>query len=79
MTAPDRDRRLAEAWRALPETPVKARAAGLLADVLSFLADPGCASAQADGVPCDTPHASCDGCRRTLETIDRLRRELLRT
>jgi hypothetical protein len=79
MTTPDRTRRIVEAWSALPETPVKVRAASLLEDVLSFLADPCCASAQADGVPCDSAHASCDGCRRTLETIDRLRRELLRT
>ena len=38
----------------------------LLMEVAEFVREPGCAEAQADGVPCDSVHADCECCGRAL-------------
>lgn len=50
--------------REVPSGPRRAALMQLLRDIVSFVAQPGCAEAQADGVPCDTVTSECAQCRR---------------
>jgi hypothetical protein len=50
--------------REVPSGPRKAALMQLLRDIVSFVADPGCAEAQADGVPCSSVSSECAQCRR---------------
>jgi hypothetical protein len=44
----------------------------LLMAVAEFVREPGCAEAQADGVPCDSASSDCEQCRRVTARLERL-------
>jgi hypothetical protein len=44
--------------------------------LLCIAADPRCAEAQADGVPCGTADANCEDCGRAIAWLARLRAEI---
>jgi hypothetical protein len=45
-------------------------------ELLGIAADPRCAEAQADGVPCGTADANCEDCGRAIAWLARLRAEI---
>lgn len=48
-------------------------------ELLTLAADPRCAEAQADGVPCGSSEADCETCGRALAWLSRLRAEIAKT
>ena len=70
------ERRLVEALRAIPPSPLRDRLAQLVSELADFVAAPGCAEMQADGVPCNSAQASCDECRKLTALLDGLRTRL---
>lgn len=48
-------------------------------ELLTLAAEPRCAEAQADGVPCGTLDTDCERCGRALGWLSRLRAEIART
>jgi hypothetical protein len=44
--------------------------------LLCIAADPRCAEAQADGVPCGTADSNCEDCGRAIAWLARLRAEI---
>ena len=55
--------------REVPSGPRKAALMRLLRDIVAFVAQPGCAEAQADGVPCSTASSDCAQCRRVEDCL----------
>ena len=47
--------------------------------LLTLAAEPRCAEAQADGVPCGTAQNDCEDCGRALAWLARLREEIAKT
>jgi hypothetical protein len=47
--------------------------------LLALAAEPRCAEAQADGVPCGTAQNECEECGRALAWLARLRSEIAKT
>jgi len=47
--------------------------------LLTLAAEPRCAEAQADGVPCGTAQNDCEDCGRALAWLARLRAEIAKT
>ena len=47
--------------------------------LLALLAEPRCADAQADGVPCPQPDISCEECGRALAWVRELRAAIARS
>lgn len=45
-------------------------------ELLCIAADPRCAEAQADGVPCGTADSNCEDCGRAIAWLARLRAEI---
>jgi hypothetical protein len=60
--------------RAVPSSVLKEKALQLFAAVVDFARDPRCSDVQADGVPCDTPSASCEQCLHVDGMLDALRK-----
>jgi hypothetical protein len=60
---------LLERLRGVPPGPLRARLVRLLLDLIGFVREPSCAAAQADGVPCDSAHSSCERCRNVATVI----------
>ena len=70
------ERRLVEALRSIPESPLRDRLMQLVSELADFVAAPGCAEMQADGAPCSSAQASCDECRKLTSLIEGLRTRL---
>jgi hypothetical protein len=78
-----------EAWDAERQLVQKLRAAlpveaqtiffGQLDALLALLAEPRCADAQADGVPCPRADESCDECGRAVAWVRELRDAIARS
>ncbi len=64
--------KLLEAVKDLPP----ARLRRLLDELVKLTAEPRCAEAQADGVPCPTAHNSCEQCAQFAEVLNRVRERL---
>ena len=47
--------------------------------LLTIAAEPRCAEAQADGVPCATGESDCEACGRALAWLERLRAQIAKT
>lgn len=67
---------LLRSLRAIPPSPLRDGLAQLLHDLIAFVENPGCPELQADGVPCDDVHMSCDRCGQMLRLLDGLRGRL---
>jgi hypothetical protein len=70
------ERKLVEALRSIPESPLRERLLQLVSELADFVAAPGCAELQADGAPCSSAQAACDECRKLLGLIEGLRSRL---
>jgi hypothetical protein len=70
------ERRLIEALRAIPQSPLRERFSALVNELTDFVAAPGCAEIQADGAPCTSSQAACDECRKMTDLIEGLRSRL---
>jgi hypothetical protein len=70
------ERRLIEALRSIPESPLRDRLVQLVSELADFVAAPGCAEMQADGAPCNSAQAACDECRKLTGLLDGLRSRL---
>jgi hypothetical protein len=60
------------ALRDIPDSPVRAKISGLLAELVRFIQQPRCLGMQSDGFPCGTPHTSCEECQHMLQVLDDL-------
>lgn len=67
------------ALRDVPEGPLREELLALIDGLLEFVCDPGCAEMQADGVPCASAKAACDGCEKARAVLGRLRDGLHRS
>jgi hypothetical protein len=65
--------RLVAGLREVPSSELKERVLRLFAAVVEFASEPRCAEAQADGVPCETPHTSCEQCLHVDGMLEALR------
>ena len=70
------ERRLVDALRAIPPSPLRDRLEQLVSELLDFVAAPGCAELQADGAPCTSAQVSCDECRKVTALLEGLRSRL---
>jgi hypothetical protein len=70
------ERRLLEALRAIPPSPLRERFQALVAELTEFVAAPGCAEIQADGAPCTSSQAACDECQKMTSLLEGLRTRL---
>jgi len=64
--------RIVMALREIPDSPVRAKVSGLLAELVRFIQQPRCLGMQSDGFPCGTPHTSCEECQHMLQVLDDL-------
>ena len=62
--------------REIPPSRLRDLMTTLVGELCDFVAAPGCAEMQADGVPCPTTDLSCDECRKLTTIIEGLRRRL---
>jgi hypothetical protein len=60
------------ALREIPDSPVRTKVSGLLAELVRFIQQPRCLGMQGDGFPCGTPHTSCEACQHMLQVLDDL-------
>lgn len=70
------ERRLIEAMRAIPQSPLRERFSAFLGELTDFVAAPGCVEMQADGAPCTSSQAACDECRKMTDLLEGLRSRL---
>jgi hypothetical protein len=60
------------ALREIPDSPLRTKVSGLLAELMRFVQQPRCLGMQGDGFPCGTPHTSCEECQQMLQVLDDL-------
>ena len=60
------------ALREIPDSPLRTKVSGLLAELLRFIQQPRCLGMQGDGFPCGTPNPSCEECQQLLKVLDDL-------
>jgi hypothetical protein len=60
------------ALRDIPDSPVRTKVSGLLAELVRFIQQPRCLGMQSDGFPCGTPTSSCEECQHMLQVLDDL-------
>ena len=70
------ERKLVEAIRSIPASPLRERFGELLGELAEFVAAPGCAEMQADGAPCHSAQAACDQCQKMTALLEGLRTRL---
>ena len=70
------ERQLLWALREIAPSPLRDALAALLAELVDFVREPGCAEMQADGVPCPSAQAACEECRRLAAVIEDMRARL---
>ena len=60
------------ALREIPDSPLRTKVTGLLAELMRFIQQPRCLGMQGDGFPCGTPNTSCEECQQLLNVLDDL-------
>jgi hypothetical protein len=60
------------ALREIPDSPMRKKVSGLLAELARFIQQPRCLGLQSDGFPCTTPTTSCEECQHMLKVLDDL-------
>jgi hypothetical protein len=60
------------ALREIPDSPLRQKVSGLLAELVRFIQQPRCLGMQSDGFPCGTPNTSCEECQQMLKVLDEL-------
>ena len=66
------DWKLVMALREIPDSPLRVKVSGLLAELMRFVQQPRCQGMQGDGFPCSTPSTSCEECQQMLDVLDAL-------
>jgi hypothetical protein len=74
----DDELRLVEALRDIAPGAARDELLLLIDDLVAFVADPRCARAQGDGVPCLSAGIACEECRRVSKTLSVLHGSVLR-
>ena len=64
--------KLVMALREIPDSPLRTKVSGLLAELMRFVQQPRCLGMQSDGFPCSTPSTSCEECQQMLDVLDAL-------
>ncbi len=64
--------KLVMALREIPDSPLRVKVSGLLAELMRFVQQPRCQGMQGDGFPCSTPSTSCEECQQMLDVLDAL-------
>ena len=64
------------ALREIPDSPLRQKVSGLLAELARFIQQPRCLGMQGDGFPCGTPTSSCEECQHMLKVLDDLAERL---
>jgi hypothetical protein len=70
LTVPEVE--LIHGLRDIPDSPLKSRILVAIEDLVRLGQAPGCADAQADGVPCGCGQSQCETCAGALERVDAL-------
>jgi hypothetical protein len=70
------ERKLLMTLRDIPASRLRDLMTTLVGELCDFVAAPGCAEMQADGVPCPTSDAACDECRKLTTILEGLRSRL---
>ena len=70
------EQKLLLALREIPPSRLRDLMTTLVSELADFVAAPGCAEMQADGVPCPTTDVSCDECRKLIGVLEGLRGRL---
>jgi hypothetical protein len=70
--------RLVSCLRDIPPGAVHEEFVELIEDLVTFVGDPRCPEAQADGVPCASLALACEQCRMVTSTLAGLHRRLHR-
>ena len=60
------------ALREIPDSPLRSKVSGLLAELTRFIQQPRCLGMQSDGFPCGTPDTSCEECQQMLDVLEDL-------
>ena len=71
-TLSDEEWKIVMALREIPDSPMRSKVSGLLAELVRFIQQPRCLGMQSDGFPCGTPHTSCEECQHMLQVLDDL-------
>ena len=58
--------------REVPEGAARDQLLLLIDDLVAFVADPRCARAQGDGVPCASLDTACEQCQSVAQTLARV-------
>ena len=64
--------KLVMALREIPDSPLRVKVSGLLAELMRFVQQPRCQGMQGDGFPCSTPSTRCEECQQMLDVLDAL-------
>lgn len=75
VLSPD-EQKLLWTLREIPPSRLRDLMTVLVGELCDFVAAPGCAEMQADGVPCPTTDVSCDECRKLTLILEGLRSRL---
>jgi len=71
--------KLIAGMRDIPASPLRDLTHELVMALVDYVRDPHCPELQADGVPCETPAADCEECRKVKELLISLRGDMARS
>jgi hypothetical protein len=69
----EREKKILDGLRDLPEGDLKRTAEAFLLELSDQLANPRCASVQADGVPCGQAATDCEQCLTLKQLVQNMR------
>ncbi len=65
--------RLISGMRDIPPSPLRDLMGEMVTALLEYVREPKCPEMQADGVPCESPTADCEQCRKVRQLLVTLR------
>jgi len=71
--------RLIQAFRALPEGPVRDKVHRVVKELIFYVENPRCQGLLPEGYPCGDPRATCEECHRIWDTLEQLESRVERT
>jgi hypothetical protein len=69
-TLSEEEWKIVMALREIPDSPLRKKVSGLLAELTHFIQQPRCLGMQGDGFPCGTPTSTCEECQQMLKVLD---------
>lgn len=64
--------RLLQAFRALPEGPVRDKVQRVVKELIFYVENPRCQGLLPEGYPCGDPRSTCEECHRIWDTLEHL-------